>query len=335
MLFVQEGKVVTMKTHLAVLYKPYLDLILEGKKTIEARFSKVKIAPFRHVDTGDKILLKESGGPVRGEAVVKDVKYYEGLTPGKIEEIVHSFKDGLRIKKDFLQQKIHSKYATLIFLENVREVPPYYIRKKDRRGWVLWDQGNQKYIQETLDESPKEGKMDPYFSDCRNGLHSFFRSSIRNEEGYPCCRNCGADVVDWKRLHQRDTHDIEFTIQELQREWWRAFWWDAELDKKALDHANSKKADLEALSRKRIQKSVGTVYDFKGRIQPYRDGYQTPYTGNIIYYAQHATGSCCRKCIQYWHGIPEGRALNDEEIDYLTLLVIAYVKTKLTDEKRG
>jgi ASC-1-like (ASCH) protein len=327
--------VVTVKTHLAVLYKEYLDLILEGKKTIESRFSKVKTAPFRTIDRGDRILLKESGGPVRGEATVKDVKYYDGLTPEKIEEIVSSFNDGLQIRESFLQQKIDSKYATLIFLENVSEVPPYYVKKTDRRGWIVWSHGNHKYVQETLDGSSKENKTDPYFSDCKNELHSFFRSAMRNEDGYPCCRNCGADVVDWKRLHRRDIHDIEFTIQELKKEWWRTYWWNVEIDSKALNHAESKKAALEVLSRKRIQKSVGIVYDFKGKVQPYRDGYQTPYKGNIIYYAQHATGSCCRKCIHYWHGIPEGRALNDEEIDYLVLLVMKYVRVRLTHEKEG
>ncbi|MBU7038787.1 MAG: DUF4186 family protein [Theionarchaea archaeon] len=173
--------------------------------------------------------------------------------------------------------------------------------------------------------------MNPYFSDCESGLHSFFKSSIRNKEGYPCCRNCGADVVDWKRLHRRDSDDIAATIQELKKEWWRTHWWNVEIDQKALDHAISRKTDLQVLSRKRIQKSVGTVYDLKGRLQPYRDGYQTPYQGNIIYYAQHATGTCCRKCIQYWHGIPEGRDLRDEEIDYLTLLVTAYIRARLNE----
>ena len=94
-MFVQERKVVVMKIHLAVLYKEYLDLILEGKKTIEARFSKVKAPPFRKVSKGDKILLKESGSPVRGEALVKDVKYFEGLTSERVQEIINSFNEGI------------------------------------------------------------------------------------------------------------------------------------------------------------------------------------------------------------------------------------------------
>jgi len=26
-------------------------------------------------------------------------------------------------------------------------------------------------------------------------------------------------------------------------------------------------------------------------------------SAEIVHYAQHATAACCRKCIEYWHGI--------------------------------
>jgi predicted Fe-S protein YdhL (DUF1289 family) len=29
--------------------------------------------------------------------------------------------------------------------------------------------------------------------------------------------------------------------------------------------------------------------------------------------AQHATATCCRGCLEKWHGIPKGRALSDDE----------------------
>lgn len=147
----QKREVELMKVHLAILYKDYLNLILEEKKTMEARFSKVKGIPFGKVNKGDKILLKETGGPVRGEAIVKDVKYFENLTQSKIIEIVNLYREELQIQDDFLQQKIDSKYLTLIFLENVIKVSPYHVNKKDRRGWVLWDSNNSsKYLQLSL-----------------------------------------------------------------------------------------------------------------------------------------------------------------------------------------
>jgi len=73
-----------------------------------------------------------------------------------------------------------------------------------------------------------------------------------------------------------------------------------------------------------------------GIVQPYRDGTQTPFHGNIIYYGQHATATCCRKCIEVWHGILRGRELIAEEVDYLAELLRAYVTFKLPEiSERG
>jgi len=44
------------------------------------------------------------------------------------------------------------------------------------------------------------------------------------------------------------------------------------------------------------------AYDF-----PKNDGKQTPMRGHPVFIAQHATATCCRGCIQKWHGIETGR----------------------------
>jgi hypothetical protein len=46
---------------------------------------------------------------------------------------------------------------------------------------------------------------------------------------------------------------------------------------------------------------------------PENDGKQTPMRGHPVFIAQHATATCCRGCIQKWHGIEKGRALNEKE----------------------
>jgi len=68
-----------------------------------------------------------------------------------------------------------------------------------------------------------------------------------------------------------------------------------------------------------------------GRAEPFRDGTQTPEDGNSIFYAQHATATCCRTCLEYWHGIPKGRKLTDEELDYCAELVDLYLDERLPD----
>src|SRR5579859_5893259 len=59
--------------HLAIFVPPYLDLILEGRKTAELRFSRLRIAPYGQVAAGDVLLLKRSGGPIAGICLIERV----------------------------------------------------------------------------------------------------------------------------------------------------------------------------------------------------------------------------------------------------------------------
>ena len=59
---------------------------------------------------------------------------------------------------------------------------------------------------------------------------------------------------------------------------------------------------------------------------PKNDGKQTPMKGHPVFIAQHATATCCRSCIQKWHAIGKGRALNDEEIDFVVGLVMGWIE---------
>jgi hypothetical protein len=51
--------------------------------------------------------------------------------------------------------------------------------------------------------------------------------------------------------------------------------------------------------------------------EPYKDGKQTPYRGHPVFVAQHATATCCRGCLEKWHGIARGHALTLEEKAYI------------------
>jgi hypothetical protein len=51
--------------------------------------------------------------------------------------------------------------------------------------------------------------------------------------------------------------------------------------------------------------------------EPSNDGKQTPMRNHPIFVAQHATGTCCRGCLEKWHGIPKGHALTADEKAYI------------------
>ena len=50
---------------------------------------------------------------------------------------------------------------------------------------------------------------------------------------------------------------------------------------------------------------------------PKNDTKQTPLRGHPVFTAQHATATCCRKCLETWHKIPRGSALTEKEIIYV------------------
>ena len=162
-------------------------------------------------------------------------------------------------------------------------------------------------------------------SDCANDLHCFKLTRRMACEGAPrgTCRDCQQHLIELDRTRQRIVADRAYLLESLRRELIRHHFWHLSFDRRAMDHAARKgRRNLYAAAERRLRTSVG-------RATPFRDGTQTPMCENTIYYAQHATASCCRTCIEYWHGIPKGVALDDAEIAYLVNLVIGYLDERL------
>ena len=60
--------------------------------------------------------------------------------------------------------------------------------------------------------------------------------------------------------------------------------------------------------------------------EPTNDGKQTPMRGHPIFIAQHACACCCRGCLGKWHKIPRSRALTDDEIEYVVVILMEWVE---------
>ena len=58
---------------------------------------------------------------------------------------------------------------------------------------------------------------------------------------------------------------------------------------------------------------------------PTNDGRQTPMRNHPVFVAQHATATCCRGCLAKWHGIPKGRPLIEEEINYIVEVIARWL----------
>lgn len=133
-----------MKKHLAIFSKDATEAILNGKKTIEERFSKRKIPPFGVVEVGDHVYMK----PIRQEIIarftVKKVIYFEGIDEDNWNLLKQSYFDNLGLKyqnfdQNYLDMHKDAKYGSLIFIDRVEKfiTSPLKINKKDLRGWVI------------------------------------------------------------------------------------------------------------------------------------------------------------------------------------------------------
>jgi hypothetical protein len=59
---------------------------------------------------------------------------------------------------------------------------------------------------------------------------------------------------------------------------------------------------------------------------PENDGKQTPMKNHPVFIAQHATATCCRKCLQKWHQILQGTDLTEDQIDYMVQVIIEWLR---------
>jgi hypothetical protein len=185
------------------------------------------------------------------------------------------------------------------------------------------------------DDNSSEQTMKPLkikctSSDCSNNLHCFLSTKKLAAQGATGrCRSCGADLVNWQRVHQRSPSDVQHTFEALRLELVRHFFWHVPLTPKAINHARRKgKAALGTFANGQLRRLVGAPHHpLEGRQTPR----ETSVNANVIHFAQHATACCCRKCIAEWHGIPEGAALTDADLLYFTTLVMSYVNERIRD----
>ena len=66
--------------------------------------------------------------------------------------------------------------------------------------------------------------------------------------------------------------------------------------------------------------------------EPRNDGTQTPYRGHPVFVAQHATGTCCRGCLSKWHGIAQGRPLEEADKARILAVIERWLSEQLTGD---
>lgn len=128
--------------HVAIMTEPYLSKVLSGEKYIESRLTKVNIPPFERASAGDVVLFKRSGGAILAMTLVERVKF-EHLTPRKGPcSLAERYSDGLGYEPGYVETKMQAKFASLLWLGEVRNLPATSLEKHGRQAWVTLSGSN-------------------------------------------------------------------------------------------------------------------------------------------------------------------------------------------------
>lgn len=165
--------------------------------------------------------------------------------------------------------------------------------------------------------------------DCDNGLHSFKTNKTLENQGLKkgCCRNCRSSLVDWDRLYKKDISDIEYTKSAFKFEMIRNCFWSIKVPTPEMIGKIKRYSakELDDIIARRLYTTLN-----KPRNQNIYDGRQTPIDdNNLIHWAQHATGTCCRSCLEEWYGINENSEITDHDYKYIKKIVISYIQEKV------
>ena len=136
---VRDGRSV-VAMHVAVFREPFLQWVIDGKKTVESRFSRNEVAPYGAVEDGDIVLVKAVAGPIVAVARVASSWSYR-LLPRTLQLIRSRFGSLIGdVDESFWDSRKGARFATLMALDHVLRIPALPYAKSDRRGWVIEQQ---------------------------------------------------------------------------------------------------------------------------------------------------------------------------------------------------
>lgn len=99
-----------------------------------------------------------------------------------------------------------------------------------------------------------------------------------------------------------------------------------------------KDKDILYIEDKGIDKIREHAYDFVTKrladTSNVTDGKQTPMKGHPVFIAQHATGTCCRRCLEKWHHISKNKNMTDDDIKYVVDIIMSWIEKEYNNCKK-
>lgn len=174
-----------------------------------------------------------------------------------------------------------------------------------------------------MDELPtlEKVKVTCTSKDCDNDKHAYrpTRGGWKELSDEAVCQGCGDAGVDMSIPRSRDLDDREAIFRELGREFIRDHYLNKPFDERA--RRLIRRYGMDGTRTRALGRLVSAI----GREPSVYDGRQTKFEGNVLFYAQHATATCCRKCAWYWYGIPREGEMGKADMEFCHGLVQSYL----------
>ena len=96
------------------------------------------------------------------------------------------------------------------------------------------------------------------------------------------------------------------------------------------------KKDMLYIEKHGLEKICQDAYEIiNKRLSPKiiaNDGKQTPMRGHPVFIAQHATGTCCRGCLEKWHHINKNKKMDKNDIDYVVNVIMFWIENEMKNK---
>jgi ATP-dependent helicase/nuclease subunit A len=133
------------------------------------------------------------------------------------------------------------------------------------------------------------------------------------------CRFCGYRRVGLCAGVHTGERDVEAVLARVRRNRFRRSFRMGE-------------AELKQLREKGLETMLDHARAFVDQrlapAEPENDGTQTPFRGHPVFVAQHATATCCRDCLEKWHGIKRGVDLAEAERGYIVRVLARWLEVQ-------
>jgi len=142
-----------MSIHVAILKRPYIEAILDGRKTIESRMTRTYQPPHDQIATGDRLFLKASSGPIMATAIAGQIETYRDLEPRDVERLQRQYQPTVGGSDEYWQAKFNARWATFVEMTQVEpcKVGPSY-KTAYMKAWYVLPDGESPIVDVVLTE---------------------------------------------------------------------------------------------------------------------------------------------------------------------------------------